>query len=569
MPKSDTSEANILIVDDSLGNRKVLSLILRDTYQIHTADSGTAALQSAQETELDLILLDIMMPGLSGYDVCERLKAEEQTQDIPVIFLSALDDPQSKVKSFEVGGADFISKPFQSLEVLARVKNHIATRKLQRQLEQINSDLEDRIATRTTELLEANINLKEQIHERNRIEESLHESEETYRTLFENSKDAIFIASPNGHLIDMNPAGLNLFGYSEQQLQQIDIADLSIGPLDQFRETIDKDGAVKDFAIDLKRKDGSVMHCLVTANVQRDSNGVILSYQGIVRDVTEQRRIQHERLLLLSIQRELGIAQEIQESLLPPSKPDWADLDVVCRTTPAREMGGDLYAYYHFTPDKETSTNHTTASPATNYQPAPRQKYALCVGDVSGKGVPAALLMSISLASFRSVVNPHLSPKNFLARMNSILQDYTQRSRQNCALVYIEVTPPSAGEQVGRLIAANAGCIAPLLKRKHGSVEWVDVGGLPLGVGLANELGYNEIDLDVEQGDMIILTSDGVIESRNETGQMFGFEGIKQAVQTAPMDDANAMLDYLLNEVTEFIGANEPHDDMTVVVLKV
>ncbi len=130
-----TNQETILIVDDSPDNLHLLSGILSVAgYKVHLAPSGKLALKFIQSHLPDLILLDIMMPQMDGYQICEQLKAAERTQDIPVIFISALDDVFDKVKAFSLGGADYITKPFQQLEVLARIENQLRIVKLSKQL---------------------------------------------------------------------------------------------------------------------------------------------------------------------------------------------------------------------------------------------------------------------------------------------------------------------------------------------------------------------------------------------------------------------------------------------------
>jgi len=129
-------QQKILIVDDLPENIDVLGAILTD-YKRIIALNGEKALQKAcSDNPPDLILLDIVMPGMDGYEVCAQLKADERTRDIPVIFLSALDEAADKVKAFAVGGVDYVTKPFHVEEVLARVKNHLTIRQLQRQLQE-------------------------------------------------------------------------------------------------------------------------------------------------------------------------------------------------------------------------------------------------------------------------------------------------------------------------------------------------------------------------------------------------------------------------------------------------
>jgi diguanylate cyclase (GGDEF)-like protein len=133
---------NILVVDDTRDNLRLLANILTEQgYQVRPVPQGSRAITAAQSKPPDLILLDIMMPGMDGYAVCEALKADERTRDIPVIFISALNETFDKVKAFSLGGVDYITKPFQSEEVLARVKTHITIRHLQQELEDRNREL--------------------------------------------------------------------------------------------------------------------------------------------------------------------------------------------------------------------------------------------------------------------------------------------------------------------------------------------------------------------------------------------------------------------------------------------
>jgi class 3 adenylate cyclase/CheY-like chemotaxis protein len=148
---------SILIADDSPANLHYLAHILqKQGYAVQLASDGLRALEIAQSTLPDLILLDVMMPDLDGYEVCKRLKADAQTRRIPVIFLSALGQASDKVRAFVVGGVDYITKPFQTEEVLVRVATHMALRELQRKFEVANSELERRVAERTAELIALN-----------------------------------------------------------------------------------------------------------------------------------------------------------------------------------------------------------------------------------------------------------------------------------------------------------------------------------------------------------------------------------------------------------------------------
>lgn len=157
----NTYTADILIVDDQPENLRLLSKVLtRRGYEVRQALSGTIALQAVKTRLPDLIMLDIMMPVMDGYEVCSRLKSEPTTAQIPVIFLSALDDVFDKVRAFSVGGVDYITKPFQSPEVIARVQHQLTLKAINQQISELNEHLEKRVQERTQQLQETNIQLR-------------------------------------------------------------------------------------------------------------------------------------------------------------------------------------------------------------------------------------------------------------------------------------------------------------------------------------------------------------------------------------------------------------------------
>ncbi len=149
---------NILLVDDTPESLELLSGMLKDShYRIRAALSGDLALLSARNDPPDLILLDINMPGMDGYEVCRRLKADAELKDIPVIFLSALSEQIDKVRAFGVGGVDYVTKPFQLEEVCARVETHLRLRRMQLELERHNLHLEDLVREQIAEISDSQL----------------------------------------------------------------------------------------------------------------------------------------------------------------------------------------------------------------------------------------------------------------------------------------------------------------------------------------------------------------------------------------------------------------------------
>lgn len=168
---NNTDNGSIVIVDDNPNNLQVLSSMLQQAgYKVRPALSGEIALRAVAASPPDLILLDIRMPGMDGYETCERLKADANCRDIPVIFISALNETDDKLAAFRVGGVDYVAKPFQTEEVLARVRAHLQLYRMQRHLEGM-------VAARTGELQVVN--------------ESLQQSQKQYRRMLEQTIQAI------------------------------------------------------------------------------------------------------------------------------------------------------------------------------------------------------------------------------------------------------------------------------------------------------------------------------------------------------------------------------------------
>lgn len=184
-PDQDCEKGHILIVDDTPANLRLLVSILRKNgYKVRAVTNGEIALTAAVHSIPDLILLDILMPNLDGYEVCQRLKSNPQTSQIPVIFISALSEGLDKVKAFQAGGIDYITKPFQIEEVLARVTNQFNQLNLQKQLHK-----------QTQILHQQNSQLQGEIAERQLLQEKLLVSEQKIRAVFEAMTDIVLVIS--------------------------------------------------------------------------------------------------------------------------------------------------------------------------------------------------------------------------------------------------------------------------------------------------------------------------------------------------------------------------------------
>jgi diguanylate cyclase (GGDEF)-like protein/PAS domain S-box-containing protein len=193
---SDVSGSTILIVDDIPANLAIAVDYLEDNgFQVMVAQDGQEGLERAQLMRPDLILLDVMMPGIDGFETCRRLKMTESTRDIPVIFMTALADTADKIKAFAAGAVDYVSKPFQVEELLARIKTHLTLQAAQKQLVMQN--------------------------------EMLHASESRYRRLFETAKDGILLLDfESGQITDVNVSLVDMLGYSREHFLNQKLCDI-------------------------------------------------------------------------------------------------------------------------------------------------------------------------------------------------------------------------------------------------------------------------------------------------------------------------------------------------------
>ena len=264
-----------------------------------------------------------------------------------------------------------------------------------------------------------------------------------------------------------------------------------------------------------------------------------------LREAEDRHREAAERL-----QCDLALAREIQRGLLPAASPEWEELDLFCFTRPAAEIGGDFYTHR-----------------ASNKPGVLLNKYMLAVGDVSGKGVSAALLMATTLSRFDAIADRPFGPAERLAHLDREIMPFTKPRRQNCALCYVEIVGVNTVRPLLR--TANAGCIPPFVKRADGSVEWIVTEGPPLGHGLGAKHGYREVVEKVAKDDLVVLTSDGVVEAQDESGELYGFDRLQSAIASGPAGCAESLLEHLREDVSDFVGGADQQDDMTILVARI
>ncbi|TGN41172.1 ATP-binding response regulator [Marinobacter confluentis] len=300
----ETTDVTVLLVDDNPQNLKVLYETLKDKgYRLLIANEGEKALELARRHAPEVILLDIMMPELDGYQVCERLKADPVTSDCAVVFLSALDDVDAKVRGFALGGADYISKPFQAQEVIARVKTHARVIRLERELQARNRQLEN-----------------DQARILNSISEGIYGLDNEGRIVFANPAAATIVRSSAEALIGQNFFELH-FGTPSQNLEALPArATCCQGQPENQRgvELLRADGTrFPAQYCSTPKWDGDELHGAVV--VFRDITAELENEQALeeARDLVQEQRDQLAHVSRMTTMGEMaaGVAHEVNQPL--------------------------------------------------------------------------------------------------------------------------------------------------------------------------------------------------------------------------------------------------------------
>jgi len=274
-------QPRILVVDDDPAICRIYSALLkRAGYSVNVALTFDDAAQSMAGNEFDVLISDIVLGEKDGLDILEQ--SQQLQPDTPVILVTGIPDVQTASAAVRQNAYAYLAKPVSKQTLVATVVRAVQLKALR--VEKRRIEHENRNYQR---------NLEQLVAARTR---KLNESNKRYQLLFENSKDAIYMADWNGGLLAVNQALVDLFGYSREEMMAGRIDRLHVDPkrYRQLRTEIERDGFVKDFDVRLRRKDGAVLECLVTAHLLTDTGGCIEGYQGILRDVTAQRHAQEK-----------------------------------------------------------------------------------------------------------------------------------------------------------------------------------------------------------------------------------------------------------------------------------
>ena len=267
----------ILLVEDTPETIIIISKVLNNNdYEVIVSNDGNSAIIEAEKNIPDLILLDIMMPGITGYETCEKLKANKITKDIPVIFTSALAEAFDKVKAFRIGAVDYIPKPVNVEELLARISTHLTISQLRLELEETNKKLEDTV--------------KERTHALTTTSKIMHIQEQKYRFLFNNLLAGIvFTSVEDGRILDCNKKAFSDFGYinKEQCIANYNFQKNYVDP--EQRQFIVKQiiehGKLENYELNLYTNDGTKVWLNLSTYHNKDNKW----FESIFIDITDRK----------------------------------------------------------------------------------------------------------------------------------------------------------------------------------------------------------------------------------------------------------------------------------------
>uniref|UniRef100_Q023H5 histidine kinase n=1 Tax=Solibacter usitatus (strain Ellin6076) TaxID=234267 RepID=Q023H5_SOLUE len=286
--------STILVVDDDSDSLRLLTDILTaEGYRVRPADSGQLALASAKAAAPELIMLDIRMPGMDGFEVCRRLQADEKTRRIPIIFLSAAGQLQDRVLGLSLGAADFISKPYERPELLARVRTHM-------ELGRLRAHLEHQVAAQTAELRLANEQLSLELEERLRAEQELRESEARFRSLADRAPVGIWLTTLDNEVTFYNRRALAFLGRKAAERSGLSWAEF-VHPEDMDAVKAKYQAAVsarRSFRIECRvRRWNGKYRWVLNTGIPRMIDGVCTGYITTSTDITDLKRRQEELLM--------------------------------------------------------------------------------------------------------------------------------------------------------------------------------------------------------------------------------------------------------------------------------
>ncbi len=524
----------VLIVDDNTSNLSVLFKVLQQAnFKVLIAESGKSALKRIKYLKPDIILLDIMMPEMDGFETCRRLKANEESKHIPVIFMTALADTADKVKGFELGAVDYITKPVQVEEVVARLNTHLTICRLQ------------------NNLLQQNEQFTQEIAKRKQVEKELRK----FSRAVEQSANTIVITDTNGTIEFVNPAFSVKTGYSSTEVigQNPRVLNSGKQPQECYQQlwaTISS-GQVWQGELLNKRKNGELYWEFATISPVKNQSEQITHYVAIKEDITERKRAEQEITRLnerlkgenMRMKAELDVTRQLQQILLPKQEEfnKIKGLEIAGFMAPADKVGGDYYDVLQH-----------------------NGRIKIGIGDVTGHGLESGVLAIMVQTAVRTLLNNgDTDPVKILSTINRTIYDNVQRmnSEKNLTLALLDY-------QDGQL--SLSGQHEYMIVVRQGEVEVIDTVDLGFPIGLEEDIAdfVAEVKVPLNLGDVVVLYTDGITEAENLQSVLYGLERLCEVVKQNWQRSADEILQAIITDVRQHIGTQQVYDDITLLVLK-
>lgn len=555
----------VLIADDSPTIVTMLTYMLSALpCEVLAAHDGIEAIKLSYRAQPDLILLDILMPKMNGYQVCRLLKHDEHTRHIPVVMLTAKDQPADRFWGLATGADEYLVKDFEDSRLLDTM-----TRYLEQDTPHPAGDAATRMRdiTAVDLLTHANNLLDRQLYQStitnriNKLAGSIQHFDETILSVFELLSRILNYQIGAMYVQATQATADRLYVYSGQPIGGAMIAHLrelalkSHGPsavplLDVHILHGEVDDAHDQPLLSVcgnplvgqNREIGSLFLGDARRDKFSDDDRELLRICSaeIAVVVDNARLYEANARLYADLEQELQKAHDIQLSMLPDENPMEHALRIEAGTIPAKDVGGDYYDY--------RSLND--------------QQLLLAIGDVTGKGVAAALMMATVKTALQMRLESTQSVGRIMAALNRLVCEKAARSRQ-----YMTLFLGLLDTRANTLTYCNAGHNFPYRIRPNMTLEHLDqAGGLPLG--FQPDLAYQEHTVSIEPDDILFLYTDGVVEAMDDQKELFGYARLEELLLDNCRENLEEIHLRILERIEAFCRETPQDDDMTMLFVQ-
>src|SRR5215471_1814646 len=547
---SNSGQKLILIVDDTPTNLSVISGLLKDSFRTKVATRGEKALAIAAGAEKpDLILLDVIMPDMDGFEVCRRLKANPDTSEIPVIFLTAKTDAIDEVKGFEVGAVDYIHKPFSAPVVLARVKTQLALQEALLQASEAPSEqgfvASEALVKVLASLRPIKLNVGEMLIDQGQASDDAFFLDSGSVLVFEETRygpvtlatlhaprligeiGALAGLARTASVKALTPA--RVFRISRAQLFELsrkspELLMAVVRQLGQQINSVIKAVALYTNALAALEKrefDKEILDDL--ANPPPEIAEFAAAFRRFADQIVSKQRQQAE----------MASASLIQQSFLPKEASvnlTDSDVEISAKIRPAREVGGDFYDFFRLDPDR----------------------LSIVIGDVCGKGIPASIFMAVVVTVLRTAAREGQDVASTIERANTIL------CRDNAASLFATAFYGVLNLRSGIFEYCNCGHNAPVHVSASGEPSRLTATGLPLGLFADRSAAASR--LQINPGGFLIMFTDGVIDALNPRKEDFGDNRLMETILSSRNLTMTELISHLFAAVDDFAQGEQQAD---------